>query len=246
MRRSLIARRPNSMARMTTRRVSSTPAKLRSSPRPLAMLPRRPTARASSSRSKTTPRGWRLFHRQPASWVLPACPTLPHPRSDTAHDPLHVLAPPGKIRFAWSARWCRAVRSAAPPSRFQGAVPTRARRCGEVVRLAAPCGADNGMELVRQGRCWRSEVIRMSKSSRTKKKLKTAKKSGIRGVVVQPASVRVSPTRVGVELPVAAVPTPGREQKATTAFGSLMRAPFAMMDAWFAAIAPKNGVRRTD
>ena len=78
----------------------------------------------------------------------------------------------------------------------------------------------------------------MSKSSRTKKKLKTAKKSGIRGVVVQPASVR--------ELPVAAVPTPGREQKATTAFGSLMRAPFAMMDAWFAAIAPKNGVRRTD
>ena len=84
----------------------------------------------------------------------------------------------------------------------------------------------------------------MSKSSRTKKKLKTAKKSGIRGVVVQPASVRVS--RVGVELPVAAVPTPGREHKATTAFGSLMRAPFAMMDAWFAAIAPKNGARRTD
>ena len=73
----------------------------------------------------------------------------------------------------------------------------------------------------------------MSKSSRTKKKLKTAKKSGIRAVVVQPASVRVSPT-------------PGREQKASTAFGSLMRAPFAMMDAWFAAIAPKNGVRRTD
>ena len=85
----------------------------------------------------------------------------------------------------------------------------------------------------------------MSKSSRTKKKLKTAKKGGIRGVVVQPASVKVSPTRVGVELPVAAVPTPGREQ-ATTAFGSLMRAPFAMMDAWFAAIAPKNGARRTD
>ena len=86
----------------------------------------------------------------------------------------------------------------------------------------------------------------MSKSSRTKKKLKTAKKGGIRGVVVQPASVKVSPSRVGVELPVAAVPTPGREQKATTAFGSLMRAPFAMMDAWFAAIAPKNGARRTD
>jgi len=97
------------MERMTTRRVSSTPARLRSSPRPLAMLPRRPTARASSSRSKSTPRGRRLFHRQPASWVLPACPTLPHPRSDP-----RIIRSTSSRRLAKFARVVRTLVSRRP------------------------------------------------------------------------------------------------------------------------------------